>query len=333
MIKRKGNRKKRVFTLLLLLISIPVQMVTAAIISCILIFYSPFFPTVRRYIVETTMSTYTQQYISHIFLSDTEIQKILAETTSAATVAQRVGDVKIAGLNSRSIDRYEISGKNYHGWLLVVSDPTRVKVGYTRFLLKVGETTSDIAKDHDAVAAVNGGGFSGGSSWTGTGAVPTNFVFSNGSLVWKQSGLSDGELCNVIALDKQGKLIVGSHSIDGLKQLGVTNAVTMPGYKPLIVNGEGAFRGSSGLDMNPRTAIAQTRDGSILLLVLDGRRINMLGATLLDVQNILLSKEAYNAAVLDGGSSTTMYSNGNIINQPCDAFGERTVATAFYVER
>lgn len=326
-------KSSHVKTVVLLCVSVPIQLLLAAYLSCLMIFYTSMFPTVRRYIVETTMSTYTHQYFSRMFLPDAEIQEILAQTAAEKAAKQKVADVHISKVQSRNIEQYEISGKNYHGWLLVVSDPTRIKVGYTKFLMKVGETTSGIAKDNSAVAAINGGGFSGGNAWTGTGAIPAQFVFSNGSLVFLQDGFSKTEDTNVIALNRQGKLIVGSHSIEELQKMGVSEAVTMPGYEPLIVNGEGTYKDNSSVGMNPRTAIGQTKDGSILLLVLDGRRINMLGATLPDVQNVLLSRGAYNAAELDGGSSTTMYYNGKIINQPSGAYGERTVATAFYVTK
>lgn len=323
--------KKRRLRGIVVLFTIPLQFIIAAFICCFLVFYGPF-ATVRKYIVETAMSTYTHQYLAKMFLSDSAINKILNENDPAKAAMQQITNIHLNSTPSRNIEQYEINGSHYHGYLLVVSDPLRVKVGYTKNLLKVGENTSDIAKDHNAAAAINGGGFSGGASWTGTGAVPTEFLFSGGNLVWRQPGLSDSEFCNVIALDKQGKLIVGGHNISDLKKLGVTDAVTLPGYQPLVVNGKGTYKGGH-YGMNPRTAIGQRQDGSILLLVLDGRRINMLGATLLDVQNIMLSKGAYTAATLDGGASTTMYYNGKVINNPCGSLGERTVATAFYVEK
>lgn len=318
-----------------LLAAVPIQFLAAAYLSCLLVFYGPF-QNVRQYIVDTAMSTYTHQFIPKLFLSDAQIGRIVAQTAPAKADKQRIAAVRVAdaaGAASRSIEQDAITGAHYRGYLLVVSDPRRVKVGYTRNLLQVGETTSGIAKDHNAAVAINGGGFSGGASWTGTGAVPTDFLFSNGNLVWKEAGLSSDTPCNVIALNSRGELIVGDHSVVGLQRLGVTDAVTMPGYQPLVVNGKGTYAKSSGTGMNPRTAIGQTQDGSILLLVLDGRRINLLGATLLDVQNIMLSKGAYTAAALDGGASTAMYLNGRVINSPCGSLGERTVATAFYVEK
>lgn len=71
--------------------------------------------------------------------------------------------------------------------MLLVKNPLKVKVGYTNKLTKEGERISDIAKDHNAIAAINGGGFidksNSGSLWSGTGAYPTGFVFSNGKLL------------------------------------------------------------------------------------------------------------------------------------------------------
>lgn len=328
----RTTRKNRRFRKAALLAALPVAFLAAAYVSCLLVFYGPF-ETVRNYIVDTAMSTYSHQYLAKMFLSDAAINRILQESAGAKAGKQQMAGVRVNSAASRSIEQYEISGSQYHGYLLVIGDPTRVKVGYTKHLMQVGENTSSIAKGHNAVAAINGGGFAGGASWVGTGAVPTDFLFAGGTLIWRQSGLADDAACNVIALDKQGKLIVGEQSILGLEKLGVTDAVTMPGYQPLVVNGKGTYKGGVSVGMNPRTAIGQRRDGSIMMLVLDGRRLNMLGATLSDVQNVMLSNGAYTAAALDGGASTTMYYNGRVINNPCGSLGERTVATAFYVEK
>ena len=334
--RKKMQEKKSIkntrFRTPVILLTLFVQLALATYLCCLFIFYGPL-ANLRRFVVDTAMNTYSHQFIARVFLSDDAIRKIMSDGTSAKAAKQKITDIKVQNFDNKNIEQYEIKGNQYHGYLLVVSDPTRVKVGLTKQLLKVGETTSGIAKDHNAVAAINGGGFSGGSTWVGTGAEPTDFVFSNGKLAFRQSGLKTSSICNCIALSGQGKLIVGNHSANDLERLGVTDAVTMPGYQPLIVNGSGVYSGDGGAGFNPRTAIGQRRDGSILLLALDGRRVNMLGATLRDVQNILLSKGAYTAAALDGGSSTTMYYDGQIINNPCSAFGERTVSTAFYVTR
>ena len=83
----------------------------------------------------------------------------------------------------------------------------------------------------------------------------------------------------------------------------------------------------------PRTAIGQRKDGAILFLVSDGRQVRSIGATLKDVQDIMLEYGAYNATNLDGGSSPTMYYDGEVINNPCDPLGERSIPSVVYVEQ
>ena len=76
----------------------------------------------------------------------------------------------------------------------------------------------------------------------------------------------------------------------------------------------------------PRTAIGQTKDGKILLVVTDGRYINGLnniGASLQDLAQVMLHFGAITAANLDGGSSATMVYNGKLVNQPSDVLRQR----------
>ena len=77
----------------------------------------------------------------------------------------------------------------------------------------------------------------------------------------------------------------------------------------------------------------KTEDGTVLLLVIDGRQPGYsVGATLRDLQNILYEEGAVIAANLDGGSSSTLYYNGKVVNKPADLLGERMIPTAFVVK-
>ena len=84
---------------------------------------------------------------------------------------------------------------------------------------------------------------------------------------------------------------------------------------------------------NPRTAVGQKSDGTVIFLVIDGRKITMPGATYYDVQEIMAKRGAVNVGLLDGGYSSTMYYDGEVRNSPNAWDGERLVATAFYVEK
>jgi exopolysaccharide biosynthesis protein len=201
-----------------------------------------------------------------------------------------------------------------------------------------------MAERENAIAAINGGGFQGGADWSDSAQNPTNFVMHDGSVIWQDKNWPDDKKVNVIAIDNRGTLVVGDHSINELKSLNVMEAVTLPNssstdFRPLIVNGEPQFKEGDSESRAPRTAIAQEKDGTILLIALDGRQVGQFGATYYELQQLILDKlstadnPVETATILDGGGSTTMYYKGNVINHPSAAFGERTVATAFYVEQ
>ena len=99
----------------------------------------------------------------------------------------------------------------------------------------------------------------------------------------------------------------------------------------LIVNGESVNVTGTGGGLNPRTAIGQTADGTILLLVIDGRQPTSLGATFKDIIEIMHEYGAVNAANLDGGSSTLMVYDGKILNSSVSLYGPRQLPTAFLV--
>jgi len=328
-IYRKPKHRKRKVKKSIILLLVVLQLVLSSFVSCMLVFHGPF-TNLRRIFVGTAMSSYKHQYFAKFFLSDEEIAKILAVDT--VNVKQKASAVSIKNYNDSDIDEYQINGSKFKGTLLIVKNPLRVKVGYSNKLTIQGETTSGMAKDHNAVAAINGGGFTdkstSGNLWTGTGAYPTCFLMSGGKMIFQD--YLPNKKTDVVAFDKTGLLIVGSHSINDLKKMKVLDAFT---FGPaLVVNGKAAFHGDGGQGITARTAIGQKSDGSILLLVLDGRRLNMPGATLHDVQKIMLDYGAYNASNLDGGSSTTMYYKGSVINDPCNPLGERSVATSIYVK-
>ena len=73
-------------------------------------------------------------------------------------------------------------------------------------------------------------------------------------------------------------------------------------------------------------------DGSIILLAIDGRMANSLGASFSDLQDIMLQYGAVNASVMDGGTSTQMYYEGEVINTPYSPTGPRTCPTSWLVK-
>ena len=77
----------------------------------------------------------------------------------------------------------------------------------------------------------------------------------------------------------------------------------------------------------PRTAIGLKQDGTVLVLVVDGRSTNSKGLTLQELATYFLRLGARDAVNLDGGGSSVMVINGEIVNKPSDGW-ERPVSMA-----
>ncbi len=320
---QKKSFKKRVLWFLIF------ELIFSCITGPLFIFYGPF-EEVKRTMVGASWNTLRHQYIAKTFLSDAAIARILGSAYAVDPTGngEEIQALSFGNGHDDKIEVYNIDGGDFEGKLMVIHDPLRIKVGSSSQLPKSGETTSSIARKAGAVAAINAGGFVD-NGWTGTGGSAMGFIIQEGEVLYNSSG-SEKTKQNTVAFTDKGMLIVGKHSIASLKKLGVTEGISFG--PPLIVNGKPTItKGDGGWGIAPRTAIGQKKTGEVLLLVIDGRSLESLGATLKDIQDILLEYGAVNASNLDGGSSATMYFNGNVINKPSDKLGERTVPTAFIV--
>jgi exopolysaccharide biosynthesis protein len=337
-LKTKSIKRRMSFSgKLTIAVIILFQIISTSFICMMLVYYGPF-NVVRNYIVGTAMSSYSHQYLATWFLSKAQIDDILK--VNDYNLQQNTGEVTINNTNSKDIQLYNINGAGFEGKLMIVKDPKRIKIGYSSKLGTLGETTSEIATKNKSVAAINGGGFAdksvSGKQWTGTGAYADYFIIADSKIIFKQDSITNNTKANVIAFNAIGELIVGKHSINELLKLNVTQAITFGDGSnkslctPLVINGKHAFSGNAG-GKSARTAIGQRKNGEILLLVIDGRRVTMPGATIYDVQKIMIDSGAYTATNLDGGASTTMIYNGKVINDPLDPLGERAIPTAICV--
>ena len=68
----------------------------------------------------------------------------------------------------------------------------------------------------------------------------------------------------------------------------------------------------------PRTAVGIKKDGTILMLVVDGRNNNSAGLTLAELATYMLRLGAREAVNFDGGGSSVMAINGLVVNKPSD---------------
>lgn len=338
----KEVKKNKKFNPLVIFVGILYIVVFLGITTPLVLLFGPYENT-RKVFVSSLLAT-RHAYLITDFMSQEKINEILGvnnkndEEPKAETPQNSVTDlnkIKVKYTSGNEITRYDIHTDRYNGYVLEIKNPLGVRVAMTKYLGKIGQKTSEMAEEHNAIAAINGGSFvdksSDGTLYAGTGAEPGGFVISGGKVIYPTTNVKKNNVENVIAFTKGGQLIVGDHTLEELQKLNVQEAMCF--RRPnIIINGEPQVKDKMADGLNPRTAVGQKEDGTVIFLVIDGRKITAPGATLYDVQQIMLERGAINAGALDGGYSSTMYYKGDVINSPNAWDGERTVATAFYVE-
>ena len=66
-------------------------------------------------------------------------------------------------------------------------------------------------------------------------------------------------------------------------------------------------------------------------MTVDGRRESDGGMSLVELAHFMIGLGAYHAMNFDGGGSTTMVVEGNVVNHPSDATGERPVGSGLLI--
>ena len=190
----------------------------------------------------------------------------------------------------------------------------------------VTETTSEIAEGVNAILAINGDYY---------GARDSGYVLRNGTLYrTNTSGKSQEDL--VILSDGSFEII--NESETSAEELSKLDALQVFAFGPaLLTDGEISVTISEEVSQakssNPRTAIAEIEPLHYLFVVADGRTDESEGLTLYELAEFLQHLGADTAYNLDGGGSSTMVFNGNLINNPTSTgkIKERSVSDIVYI--
>jgi exopolysaccharide biosynthesis protein len=316
--------------------------------SFLFLFYGPF-DSFKEFWITSAMTTMNHKYLATAIYSDEYIQKVLENNSiievdeisnpddiqfrKYTTTIYRNQYEKEILQKDEGNDLYKVinvSGKGYQGFLVAIYDPSRIHIATTAYLGVTGESILTVSERENAIIAMNAGGFYD-PDWNGNGALPHGTVFSNGEVV------SDYQDANVgggfIGFTKEDKFVLGSMSKNDAIAMGYRDAVEFGPF--LIVNGKRSFvKGNGGWGIAPRTAIGQRQDGIVLFLVINGRLANSIGADMIDLCDIMENYGAYNAANLDGGSSSELVINGKIVNTPVagGSNGLRNMSTFWVVK-
>ncbi len=188
----------------------------------------------------------------------------------------------------------------------------------------VTQSTSEIAASNNAVLAVNGDYY---------GVQERGYVIRNGVLYREEAGEND-----VLCIYADGSMKVVDPSTATAQELleqGVWQAFSFgPG---LITDGEidvalntevGKAKAS-----NPRTAIGIIDDLHYVFVVSDGRSGESEGLSLYELASFMEQLGVQTAYNLDGGGSSTMVFQGEVVNNPSSGFRdeEREVSDIVYI--
>ncbi|WP_346704039.1 phosphodiester glycosidase family protein [uncultured Agathobaculum sp.] len=196
-------------------------------------------------------------------------------------------------------------GMEYAGKIALCKKPENVFVGTCEDLFSYGSYVSDMVRNYDAILGINASGFADYEG-NGTGGLPYGFLKSQGQKL--QDAV--GDTWKIIGFDEQDHLQIGAFTDTS----NLRDAVEF--HPALIINGENLVAGTGLNEQQPRTAIGQAEDGTVIMLVVDGRQFHSFGISIERCAEIMESYNAYQASMLDGGSSSVMVYQGREITSP-----------------
>lgn len=212
---------------------------------------------------------------------------------------------------------------------IVLSDAGSLTAGLAEgsFGRNIKETTSDIADECGAILAINGDFY---------GFRDTGYVMRNGYLYRSEASGDSSQQDLVIYEDGQME-VVNEQGVTA-EELAEAGAVQIFSFGPgLISDGSITVDESSEVEQamrsNPRTAIGMIEPLHYVMVASDGRTDESDGLTLYELANVMEELGCTTAYNLDGGGSSTMWFNGEVINNPTGGrgSGERSVSDIVYI--
>lgn len=213
---------------------------------------------------------------------------------------------------------------------IVLNDASLLKTAFANntYGRNIKDTTSNIAKDNNAILAINGDFY---------GFRNSGYVLRNG-ISYRDAETTDltGE---DLVITNSGDFKIINESETSLKELEAENVAQVISFGPtLVINGESVVSENDevgkAMSSNPRTAIGQVDTLHYIMVVSDGRTNESEGFSLKKLSEILINEGCTIAYNLDGGGSSTLVFNGEVINKPTtngNKISEREVSDIVYI--
>ena len=315
--REKLTVKQIVLRSILVFFTVILLLVAALCMVCGLIFNGPS-ESARDVLTMSMLESSGMKWFPAIFLGQDTVDQIQSNISSTLPNDISGSDsVVIQPGNDLTSEEWKdhpdgvrieyVSGDTYNAYVMLIRDPSAVYMATStdKFSTSIpGERIHNQIYKEGAIAAINAGAFyDNGTSSSVVGSVPQGLVIAGGTVRWESGSAPEK---GFVGFNNDNILVVAKEMTgEKAMELGIRDGCC---FGPvLIMDGvinEEAYNSNSGY--NPRTAIGQRSDGTVLFVCIDGRQAGSLGGAYKDIIDIMTEYGAVNACNLDGGSSTVM---------------------------
>ena len=295
--------------------------------------YSESHPAYTRALVQRLEPGTMDYRIAEFMLGSDKLDEMRSYSAVPAggqkTRAQMLDTEENPDTNGDGVYIEHVYSTTYEGYMMVVKDPEKVFIAVNPDMGsgRPAPELDDYVERYNALAGINGGGFEDAGG-TGNGSTPEGLVILDGKIIHGTAATRS----SIVGLTADKKLITTTTTGAGALAMGVKEAVT---FGPtFITDGKVTYTpGTDNLNMlNPRTAVGMQKDGTLLLLVIDGRGPSSFGARYEDVIEVFQEYGAVMAGNLDGGNSSVMIYNGRYAHYPVSMYDSRNLPSAILVK-
>ena len=245
------------------------------------------------------------------FSNETTTTSQSASSSGTSTATVNTATAYADDTKAIAIETYERNSTQIHVATVTIKGDASIKTALAdeTYGRNIKAKTSTTAQSVNAVLAVNGDYY---------GARDAGYVIRNGQLL--RSDSQDANQEDLVIYQDGSFEIIREGDITAQELLN-KGAVQVLSFGPaLIENSQVAVDSSDevgkAMASNPRTAIGIIDDKHYVLVVSDGRTNESKGLSLKELADFMKELKVTTAYNLDGGGSSTMYFNGQIINKP-----------------
>lgn len=274
----------------------------------------------KTFVIAETISTVSSASSS----SNAEAASKAAETATVTDTSYSDDNISVT-LTEKTVSKTQVYIAD-----VTVSSSKYLKTAFAQntYGNNVTAKTSETAANNNAILAVNGDYY---------GANMTGYVIRNG-VVYRDTVREDSSNGD-LAIYKDGSFKIVYEDQVSADQLVKDGVVNLLAFGPsLVENGEIVVDTNSevgqSMSSNPRTAIGIIDENHYIIIVSDGRTSESEGLSLYQLAEIMKSYSVKTAYNLDGGGSSTLYFNGQVINKPTtngNTISERSVSDIVYI--